>query len=411
MNLIAVIVSGFVRFIAHLKSFSIFHRTLCLLFLTIALSSCSDSSDNARRATDESESPRGVWEEHTCWMAIPEGLMETDFTCGTFTVPADWDYPDGDSLAFEVAVLRARTSPSQADPFVFLGGGPGAWNLEGYLYREAATVLSPISETRDIVFFDKRGNGLSTPNLFCPEYYEQTLQAYGVVQEVAEDVDQWLVGYQECHTRLTGEGINLSNFTSYQVASDLKALMGALGYEKYNLYGISYGTREAQVMMRDHPENIRSVILDSTVVPGMGNPANWAPNFERSYNLMLEACSASSECSSSYPDLEETMVTAVNQLNEVPHYSPVSQTDGTTVDVYITGDRFVTAIQQVMYQAGLIPLLPTVIYATAAGDMGLVDSFVPQVLKTSGDDWGLHAATICAEEVPFSNVETAMTAK
>ena len=164
------------------------------LVLLLLLTACSKSHDDPKELTNEAT---GSWAEHACEMAVPEGLNQADFTCGTFMVPAYWDYPEGGRLSFEVAVLRAGNGSSKPDPLVFLGGGPGAWNIEGYLYREANSVLSPIAESSDIVFIDKRDNGLSNPCLFCQEYFDQFLQSYGVVADAAADVDGWLVGYQD----------------------------------------------------------------------------------------------------------------------------------------------------------------------------------------------------------------------
>ena len=98
-------------------------------------------------------------------------------------------------------------------------------------------------------------------------------------------------------------------------------------------------------------------------------------------------------------------------LNETPHYSPITEDDGTLIDIYVTGDRLVTGIQQAMYRADLIPLIPLVIHSTAAGDTGLLDAFVSQLVKVDGDDGGLYASTLCAEEVPFSSREEAMAKK
>jgi pimeloyl-ACP methyl ester carboxylesterase len=317
-----------------------------------------------------------VWQGHACEMAIPEGLAESDFICGTFTAPLDWDNPFGETVDLEVAVLKSKYGLSKPDPYVYLGGGPGARNLECYLYREAASILSPIAASRDIIFIDKRGLGLADPSLLCPELGAQNQQIYGTIQGSPEDVDSLLIAYQNCHSRIAETGVNLSHFNSYQVANDLASLITVLGYDEYNLFGISYGTREALMMMRDHPEKIRSVILDSTSLPG-GNPENWAPNFARSYELLFASCAASSTCSAAYPNLEETLVTVVNQLNDEPHLSQVTQEDGSILDVYITGDRFIIGLHGAMYEVNLLPLIPLVIHSTAAGDMGLLDAFVP----------------------------------
>ena len=71
-----------------------------------------------------------------------------------------------------------------------------------------------------------------------------------------------------CVQQLTATGVDLSQYTTSASANDAVALVKALGYDDYNLYGISYGTRLALEVMRNHPESgLRSVVLDSTYPP------------------------------------------------------------------------------------------------------------------------------------------------
>src|SRR5690606_39073830 len=97
-----------------------------------------------------------------------------------------------------------------------------------------------------------RGTGYSQPFLGC----------YG--DEEAEDN---LAYARLCHADLTAQGIRLNAYTSAENAADIADLRVALGYEQVNLYGISYGTRLALTIMRDHPQGIRSVVLDSVYPP------------------------------------------------------------------------------------------------------------------------------------------------
>ena len=380
---------------------------LSVTFLVI-LSACSNSNNSNPGAATTDTGFEGEWREHECDLATPDGLLEEEFRCGTFIVPKNWDSPGEERRSFEVAVLKARDGTSKPDPLVFFGGGPGAWNLEGPL-PDRANYMSPLSETRDIVFFDKRGGGLSDPNLFCHEYFDQFLQAYSVVADGKADADAVLVGLQDCHTRLTSNGIDGSHFNSYQIAADIAALMRSLAYDTYNLYGGSYGALEVQVMVREHPEGIRSFILDSPTIPERSAITSAA--FERSLGVLFDTCDASISCSTLYPDLRTNLTDAVNQLNDIPHYSPVTMPDGSTQDVYVTGDRLLVGLHQALYRADLIPLLPLFISNTAAGNMSFLDSFVPQLLQTGGWDWGLYAATLCAEEVPFYDAQSIADAR
>lgn len=366
----------------------------------IAAAGCSDSGD------DDAGSLAGVavWEEHSCRIPIPEGLAATDFRCGALTVPADWDAPNGSMISFEVAVLIS--SGGAPDPLVFFGGGPGVWNLQSYLQAQSTTALAPIANERDIVFFDQRGNGLSEPGLSCPEVDERTLEAYSQIIDARGDAEAFLAGYRQCHARLTGAGIDLSVFNSYQLARDVSALMDALGYTDYNVYGISYGGRQAQVLVRERPDGIRSLILDSTTMPEISFGAAWAPNFERSLDVLFDQCAASAACSGANPDLRQSMITAVDLYNETAHYSPTVLEDGTPQDVYVTGDRFAGGLQTALYRAEFYSVLPTVISTAAAGVTTLIDAFVPNLVATGGIDRGLYASMLCAEEIPFDTEES-----
>jgi pimeloyl-ACP methyl ester carboxylesterase len=387
-----------------IRNSEIFLLSLLAVTFLVILSACSDSNNSKPGATATDTGFEGAWREHECDLAIPDGLVADDFRCGTFIAPKNWDFPDGEKIGFEVAVLKARNSPAKPDPFIVFGGGPGQWNLKAAMVPNyAGSVLSPVSEMRDVIFFDKRGGGLSAPNLFCPEYFDQFFESYSVIADAEADADALLIGLQACHTRVTSEGVDVSHFNSYQVASDIAALMHALAYDTYNLYGGSYGALEVQVMVREHPESIRSFILDSPTIPDMN--ALIAVSFERSLGVLFDTCNASISCASMYPVLRKTLTDAVNQLNETPHYSPVTLPDGAVQDVYVTGDRLLVGLHQALYRADLIPLLPAFIGNTAAGDMSLLDAFVPQLLQTGGYDWGLYAATLCAEEVPFYDAE------
>ena len=71
-----------------------------------------------------------------------------------------------------------------------------------------------------------------------------------------------------CSERLEKEGVNLRAFTFEAMADDLAMVMTALGYETFNVYGTSAGTVVAQHLLRDHPQRLRSVVIDSSVPLG-----------------------------------------------------------------------------------------------------------------------------------------------
>ena len=93
-----------------------------------------------------------------------------------------------------------------------------------------------------------------------------------------------------CHARLEKEGINLSAFDSLENASDIDAVRQALGYSQINLYGVSYGTLLSLHLMGQHPEILRSVILDGVVPPQTNFILESVQSENRFFNLLFESC-------------------------------------------------------------------------------------------------------------------------
>ena len=184
-------------------------------------------------------------------------------TCGLVTVPAERDAGErlvpgaSGERALRLAVYRVpSTSPDPApDPVVYLEGGPGGAGvaLLASLYDpDAPDGASFLRERGDVIVVDQRGTGWSRPALYCPEVY--------AAQETGDDeVD----AHRACAARLRAEGVVFSDYDSRESAADLEAVRAALGIERWNLYGLSYGTRLALTAMRDAPGRIRSVVLDS----------------------------------------------------------------------------------------------------------------------------------------------------
>lgn len=96
----------------------------------------------------------------------------------------------------------------------------------------------------------------------------------------------------------------MSHFHSAAIAADFAAVLEALGYETYNIWGYSYGGRVAQVLMRDFPDRVRSAVLDAPSMPER-YPAEPAM-MQASLDLLFERCGASEACAEANPDLEET---------------------------------------------------------------------------------------------------------
>ncbi len=339
------------------------------------------------------------YEEATCSFYSPPG---TDVECGNLIVPEDHQDPNGTTIRLHVAVFRSPNANPQPDPIVYLEGGPGGSALEtiGYAYDY---LVKPFIAERDFVVFDQRGTGYSQPYLGCPELFDVGYDTIDQFLMPSEDVAANLEAVLSCYDRLTGDGVNLNAYNSAQSAADLNILRQMLGYDEWNLFGISYGTRLALTAMRDTPEGIRSAILDSTYPPQVNLYIETPANMHRSMDTLFAGCAKDPACNARYPDLETVTWKLVDQLNREP--VTVSLDDFYhDSDVLVTGDDLVGLLFHSFYSEYLIPTLPSIIYAARAGDYEELAWLRAQsVGGGGGNSMGMYYSVQCYEEVPFGS--------
>ncbi|MBE0697670.1 MAG: alpha/beta fold hydrolase, partial [Anaerolineaceae bacterium] len=371
--------------------------SLILLFALIATSGswaapaqAAPSNQSASRFTPS-----------TCMFSLPMGWQEgVQVDCGYLTVPEQYENPDGPTIRLAVAILRSQDPNKQPDPLVMLQGGPGGSTID--TYTQILPTQKRLPGNRDVVLFDQRGTLYSQPALTCSEFMDLTIQTLDEDLTIEESNRLSLEALEKCHTRLTGEGVNLSAYDSVENAADVESLRQALGYEKINLYGVSYGTLLALHVMREHPQGLRSVIIDS-VVPTQTNFVLGAPKSEnRSFEALFAACKNDADCDANYPNLREVFYKLADDLNAKPAEIKLTDMDtGTTYDAIADGDTLISTVFQLMYNTDLIPLLPRVIYDARAGNWGFIERILSVVVFDRTMSYGMYYSVLCAEDADF----------
>jgi Predicted hydrolases or acyltransferases (alpha/beta hydrolase superfamily) len=284
----------------------------------------------------ETTLPEFEWAE--CLFEIPEGR---NVECGYLTVPEDRSQSDGSTIRLYVAIFRSPNENPAPDPVIYLAGGPGGNALEGIAYSFNDN-FAPFLADRDVIVFDQRGTGYSEPSLAAPELINLTYETLDQDLTPKEYNELSLEALSDCHDRLVAEGINLGAYNSAENAADLNDLRIALGYEEWNLFGVSYGTRLALTAMRDYPEGIRSVILDSSCPLEVDLYYEGPTNANRAFRVFFDECASDLACSEAYPDLESVFYGVVDQLNSSPVIFPVTHPlSGETYDMLVDGDGLI----------------------------------------------------------------------
>ena len=326
--------------------------------------------------------------------------------CGDLTVPEDRRQPNGPEVRLHVAVFKSQDPRPAPDPVVYLEGGPGGHALE-LLWLIFDRTFAPFMAKRDLIMYDQRGVGHSRPALYCPDYIAMGFENLSQALSVQEEATLEAAAVLRCRDRLASEGVSLGAYTSAESAADLSDLRQALGYDEWNLYGISYGTRLALTAMRDFPEGIRSVILDSTYPPQVDLYSAVPPNASRAFDVLFQGCVTDKDCNATYPDLESVFFGVVRELDERPATFPVTNPlTGEKYEALINGKRFIGFTFQSLYSSELIPLLPQIVFDAKAGRF---DTFAVVRGSLLADDeffsHGMYYSVGCGEEVPFSDPE------
>ena len=341
--------------------------------------------------------PAVKFEKATCGVSPPGDQRPQDMRCGFLTVPENRTKSGSRTIRLAVAVLKSTSSTPAPDPMLYLSGGPGQPNLSNNMQAFSRDFADPVQSKRDLVFFDQRGTGLSLPALDCPELNAAFRTALAAnIRADAQELGQ-AAALAACHDRLAKTGIDFTAYSSAESAADIADLMQALGYTQYDIYGLSYGTRLALETMRDEPQHIRSVILDSTVPPQTHGEADDAANFERALNTLVAGCKADAACNAAYPTLEQTYFDLVSQTNTAPiTVQPKDPATGDAATVVVNGDRILAGTWQALYDTSLLPLLPFAAKAIAGGNTTLLTTLAGQVAFVNNDiDQAMMTAVNC----------------
>lgn len=268
-----------------------------LLALIAALSG-DPETDRFAALRAEATKPGSHVRIEACPRPLPANEIEgVSLLCGRVNVPEDRSQSGGKVIPLAFAVLRSTSHFPETDPVVYLQGGPGGSALTQIPLIER--IFRPWRDRRDIVMFDQRSAGVSGLSVSCMTML--STNAYEIARPDSRKPLPDLA--KECVAELEGLGVPLPVYNTTQNALDVPLVVNALGYDDYNLYGISYGTKLALEVMRVAPQGLRSVIIDG-VAPSWVNLYNsLALKNDEAIQHLVDQCAADQTCNQAYPGL------------------------------------------------------------------------------------------------------------
>jgi pimeloyl-ACP methyl ester carboxylesterase len=237
---------------------------------------------SASAATDASDAfhPASLkW--HACQSDIVTGAKAYDglspvqvskiIQCAELQVPLDYAHPNGQKITLEVTRTPHTGSGTAKGDIVVNPGGPGG---EGALFgpRVFAQNSAAMQAAYNVIGFDPRGIGFSTPKLSCDVNYSNAPRPeYGTGGK--QDDAVWLKkskAYADACFKQYGAGSKLDlldHIKTIDSVRDMNTIRAALGHQKLDYYGASYGTYLGQTYATVFPKRVGRMVLDGNVNP------------------------------------------------------------------------------------------------------------------------------------------------
>jgi len=333
-----------------------------------------------------------------------------DMECTEVEVPVDYDSPGGPTI--QLALLRVPASdPEQRVGALLVNpGGPGVPGID-YASRASAAFGDEVTAAFDIVGFDPRGVGASTPLECASQDLRDEVLAVDPDPETAQEVEAADGLMREVARGCLEDDAGLTRRVSTEdQARDLDVIRAvALDQDRLVYYGASYGTFLGAWYAELFPDRVGRLVLDGGVDPDLGTvdqAFDQARGFEGALRSYATECVAEGDCY-----LGDTVDDATVRVRQF--------LDDLDAEPLPAGDRELTeglAVQGIwapLYRRDTWPLLDVALSQGLRGNGAPLLTVVDQFLGRGPDGFidnsiEMYFAITCADRgVPPSEAEVA----
>lgn len=306
----------------------------------------------------------------------PEGAA-AGVQCATATLPMDYDDPEGEQVGIAVARVPAKDTANRIGSLFVNLGGPGG-TIVDVLQRGGGSTWAALNQRFDLVGFDPRGVGQSTPAVDCqvnPEKLGLSAQPFPTPLDI--DVDAYVTKAQAyVDSCLADNGDILAHVSTANAARDMDQLRAAVGDDRLTYLGYSYGTYLGATYAALFPDGYRALVLDSPVDlqqyvddPLSASTAQTAA-FERALQRFFEACAKDQAACSGFGGAQPSSAYdgLVARAERAPIPAPRYEADPRPVG----GDDIRIATTTLLYSKQLWGILGAGLAQAAAGDASLL---------------------------------------
>jgi pimeloyl-ACP methyl ester carboxylesterase len=311
--------------------------------------------------------------------------------CATADLPMDYDRPNGRQVHIAVARVPAADQTHRIGAMFFNFGGPGGAAVDYLQFLGASGLWHALNQGFDIIAFDPRGVGQSTPSIDCKVNQEQQ----GIYSQPFTTPFNLSVGgllakdrsYIRSCERNNGDILN--HVSTANVARDMDQIRGLLGEKKLNYFGFSYGTFLGATYASLFPDRYRAMLLDGPIdaTAYINKPwrdlAEQSAGFERALGRFFQACAGNQVACSGFGGADPW--DAFDQLVDQADAHPIPATNFTTDPRPIDGDDINFGAIAETYAKEFWPELGQALAMAQHGDGSLIRAIVDSFYGRNDD--------------------------
>ncbi len=341
-------------------------------------------------ALDDREKKEPKLVLHPCSYEVEdqEELVELGALCGKYDVWEDREAKKGRRISLKVVFIPALTK-AKPDPVFLLAGGPGQAATE--IPWMQMPWVKKLRHYRDIVLVDQRGTGASNPLDFIKPGEKIPFKELFKPSDRDPEVEEIIKNYDA----------DLTKYTTDIAMDDLNEVRDALGYDRINIYGGSYGTRAALVYLRRHEDTVRSLVIDGVAPMEMKLVDAFAEDGERAMGLLLSHCENDERCQKAFPNLRQKLNELIVNLKEKPAQVQLNHPrTGETVNVTVHAETLQMTIFGALYDTLRSALIPLAVERAHEGDFSVFGALLEYASGGAEQiSHGMQKAVLCNEDL------------
>ena len=255
----------------------------------LLLSACSSEATIEKPLSDLATYENQKLDWSTCY---------DDFECADLRVPID--YADLKVGTFKIALLRykAQDQKNRIGSLIVNPGGPGGSGVD--YANNAEFIFDPdVLDRFDIVGFDPRGVDRSEPIKCLNDAETDASYAADAKPDNDAELATAIADAKDFIDKCQSANKYLNHYSTAESARDMDILRAALGDEKLNYLGKSYGTYLGTLYAKFFPDKVGRMVLDGAVDPNISileQNISQAKGFDDALGAFITNCAKEDDC-------------------------------------------------------------------------------------------------------------------